>query len=56
MKEYNTKPAAGVQKIETLGGDYALKWDDESAVWIADRKTFMVDGVSLRSGAIAAAR
>ena len=30
MKEYNTKPAAGVQKIETLGGDYALKWDDET--------------------------
>ena len=29
--------------------------NDESAVWIADRKTFMVDGVSLRSGAIAAA-
>lgn len=30
MKEYNTKPAAGVQKIETLGGDYALRWDDET--------------------------
>ena len=30
VKEYNTKPAAGVQKIETLGGDYALKWDDET--------------------------
>ncbi len=29
--------------------------NDESAFWIADRKTFMVDGVSLRSGAIAAA-
>ncbi|MBR0506303.1 MAG: transposase [Kiritimatiellae bacterium] len=30
MKEYSTKPAAGAQKIETLGGDYALKWDDET--------------------------
>ena len=30
VKEYSTKPAAGAQKIETLGGDYALKWDDET--------------------------
>ena len=29
--------------------------NDESAVWIADRTTFMVNGVSLRSGTIAAA-
>ena len=30
MKEYSTKQASGAQKIETLGGDYALKWDDET--------------------------
>ena len=30
MKEYSTKQASGVEKIETLGGDYALKWDDET--------------------------
>ncbi len=32
MGEYTTKQAAGAQKIETLGGDYALKWDDETQV------------------------
>ena len=30
MRKYSTKQAAGAQKIETLGGDYALKWDDET--------------------------
>ena len=30
MREYSTKQAAGGQKIETLGGEYALKWDDET--------------------------
>ena len=30
MREYSTKQAAGAQKIETLGGEYALKWDDET--------------------------
>ena len=30
MKHYSTNRAAGVQKIETLGGDYALKRDDET--------------------------
>ena len=28
MKEYVTKQAAGAQKTETPGGDYALKRDD----------------------------
>ena len=27
MGKYSTKPATGVQKIETLGGEYALKWN-----------------------------
>ena len=30
MRKYSAKQAAGAQKIETLGGDYALKWDDET--------------------------
>ena len=30
MEKYTTKRAGCVQKIETLGGDYALKWDDET--------------------------
>ena len=30
MRDYNTKQAADAQTIETLGGDYALKWDDET--------------------------
>ena len=30
MGEYSTKQAAGVPKIETLGGDYVLRWDDET--------------------------
>ena len=30
MGEYSTKQAAGAQKIETLGGEYTLKWDDET--------------------------
>ena len=30
MGKYSTKQAAGVRTIETLGGDYALKWDDET--------------------------
>ena len=38
VKEYNTKPAAGVQKIETLGGDYALKWDDETQMSVEERR------------------
>ena len=30
MGKHSTKQAASVQRIETLGGDYALKWDDET--------------------------
>ena len=30
MGKYSTKQAAGAQEIETLGGDYDLKWDDET--------------------------
>ena len=30
MGKYSTKQAAGAQEIKTLGGDYALKWDDET--------------------------
>ena len=28
MGKYSTEQAAGAQRIETLGGGYALKWDD----------------------------
>ncbi len=30
MRKYSTKQAPRAQKIETLGGEYALKWDDET--------------------------
>lgn len=30
MRKYSTKPASCGQTISTLGGDYALKWDDET--------------------------
>ena len=30
MKKYITKQAASGRTISTLGGDYALKWDDET--------------------------
>ena len=30
MGKYSTKQAARAQKISTPGGDYALKWDDET--------------------------
>ena len=30
MGKYGTNKSAGVRTIETLGGDYALKWDDET--------------------------
>jgi len=30
MGKYSTEQAAGAQGIETLGGGYALKWDDEA--------------------------
>ena len=30
MGKYSTEQAAGAQRIETLGGDYALKWDGET--------------------------
>ena len=34
MGKYSTKQAECVQKIETLGGDYALKWDDETQMGV----------------------
>ena len=30
MGKHSTEQAAGAQRIETLGGGYALKWDDET--------------------------
>ena len=30
LGEYSTNQVAGAQTIETLGGDYAIKWDDET--------------------------
>ena len=30
MGKYSKKQAARAQTISTLGGDYALKWDDET--------------------------
>ena len=35
MGEYSTKQAEGVQKIETLEGSCALKWDDEAQMSVA---------------------
>ena len=34
MGKYSTKQAAGAQRIETLGGGYALKWDDETQMGV----------------------
>ena len=34
MGKYTTNNAAGAQTIETLGGDYALKWDDETQMGV----------------------
>ena len=34
MGKYTTNSAAGAQTIETLGGDYALKWDDETQMGV----------------------
>ena len=35
MGKYSTKQSEGVQKIKTLGGDCALKWDGEAQMSIA---------------------
>ena len=32
MEKYSKKQAACAQTIETLGGDYALKWDDDTQI------------------------
>ena len=34
MGKYSTEQAAGAQRIETLGGGYALKWDDETLMGV----------------------
>ncbi len=34
MRKYSTKQAASAQKIETLGGDCALKWDDATQMGV----------------------
>ena len=35
MGKYSTKQPEGVQKIGTLGGCCALKWDDETQMSVA---------------------
>ena len=35
MGKYGTKQTEGVQKIETLGGNCALKWDDNAQMSVA---------------------
>ena len=35
MGKYSTKQPEGVQKIGTLGGSCALKWDDETQMNVA---------------------
>ena len=35
MGKYSTKQSEGVQKIGTLGGDCALKWDGETQMSVA---------------------
>ena len=34
MGKYSTKRASDARTIETLGGDYALKWDDETQMGV----------------------
>ena len=34
MGKYTTNKSAGAQTIETLGGDYALRWDDETQMGV----------------------
>ena len=34
MGKHTKNPGAGARKIETLGGDYAPKWDDETQVGV----------------------
>ena len=34
MGKCSTEQAAGAQRIETLGGGYALKWDDETLMGV----------------------
>ena len=52
VKEYSTKPAAGVQKIETLGGDYALKWDDETQMSVEERRQRIIAHAFRKYGTI----
>jgi hypothetical protein len=37
MGKYCAKQAAGAQEIEALGGDYDLKWDDETQMSVTSR-------------------
>ena len=41
MGKYTTNSAAGAQTIETLGGDYALKWDDETQMGVNAHATLL---------------
>ena len=38
MGKYSTKQASRAQKIETLGGEYVLKWDDETQLSLEERR------------------
>ena len=36
MGKYSTKQSEGVQKIEMLGGNCTLKWNDEAQMSVAN--------------------
>ena len=52
MGKYSKKQAADVQTISTLGGDCALKWDDETQMSVnAHAATIRsVGGVAINEG------
>ena len=43
MGKYSTEQAAGAQRIETLGGGYALKWDDETLMGVNAHAALLKD-------------
>ena len=41
MEKHSTDQAAGAQTISTLGGDYALRWDDETQMSVNAHAAFL---------------
>ena len=53
MGKYSTEQAAGVQRIETLGGGYALKWDDEAQMSVNAHAALLSQFAKDRAGIVA---